>query len=229
MDDLSNLARAVAETPPIVRVPQRVGLLPRLTAAMVDVVLLSLILLLCFFAISLVLYVDEKVLGARLVGGNDRLAYGSVMYAVVMLYLATEVAGGQTLGKHLAGIRVVRADGAAAGLGRLLRRWLLRRSAEIALGTVAAATVAAERLSTNWTFEAAWTGLFWLFVLVCVGSLLIMLPRRQALHDLLVGTAVFPEEQVIHVHDAGRAFEARPVATAASPTASPVDAEDFPR
>lgn len=93
----------------------------RVVAALVDIAILFVA-----FVLMAVLLGDSSAgdgeASANLDGGAALL-----YFAVVFLYyFLQELAGGQTLGKRLLGIKVVREDGSAAGAGPVAGRTALR-------------------------------------------------------------------------------------------------------
>ena len=93
----------------------------RVGAALIDIVILFVV-----FILMSVLFGDSSAgdgsASANLDGGAALL-----YFAIVFLYyFVQELAGGQTLGKRLLGIRVVREDGSAAGAGPIAGRTALR-------------------------------------------------------------------------------------------------------
>jgi uncharacterized RDD family membrane protein YckC len=93
----------------------------RIGAALIDILLMALL----FVLVGLALGEGESSDG----GGSITLEGGSLLvYLALMLlyYFATEATSGQTVGKRLLGIRVVRADGAPAGAGPIAGRTALR-------------------------------------------------------------------------------------------------------
>lgn len=107
-------APAVASDPTEV-VGRRIG------AALIDIALMALL----FVVLGLALGEGETSDG----NASITLEGGSfVLYLGLMLlyYFATEATSGQTLGKRLLGVRVVRADGSPAGAGAIAGRTALR-------------------------------------------------------------------------------------------------------
>ena len=93
----------------------------RVLAALVDIVLMGIL----FVVVGLVLGAGESSGGevSIVLKGGDALIY---FVLVLLYYFATEAASGQTLGKRLLKLKVVRADGSAAGAGSIAARTLLR-------------------------------------------------------------------------------------------------------
>jgi uncharacterized RDD family membrane protein YckC len=93
----------------------------RIGAALIDVALMVLLFILLGIALGEGEASDDGA-SVSLEGG------GAVLFFVLMLgyYFATEAAWGQTLGKRLLGLKVVRADGSTAGPGPVAGRTLLR-------------------------------------------------------------------------------------------------------
>jgi uncharacterized RDD family membrane protein YckC len=93
----------------------------RIGAALFDL----LVLFLLFVALA-VLIGDTSSEGGSFEVRNDGADF-LVFVAVSLLYYGgSELLTGQTLGKRLAGVRVVRVDGSRAGAGAIVLRTLLR-------------------------------------------------------------------------------------------------------
>lgn len=93
----------------------------RVAAALIDLLLMFLL-----FVVMAALFGSSRASGGQAsanLDGGPALAY----FAMVFVYFfVQEVAGGQTLGKRMLGVKVVRADGSAAGAGPIAGRTALR-------------------------------------------------------------------------------------------------------
>ena len=93
----------------------------RIGAAVVDVLVLAIVFLLAGVAFGGAEAGDGQA-SVRLEG-----AQALVYFAIVLIYyFAAEAATGQTLGKRVLGLRVVRLDGSPAGAGAIALRTILR-------------------------------------------------------------------------------------------------------
>ena len=103
-------------------------------------------------------------------------------YLIAVVYFLFEGLTGYTLGKLVLGIRIANDDGTAAGVGKLLYRYLLKNSsyflALIALftGVHALATLG----------NVAW-------LLIFIGCFFTLGVKKQAFHDMIAKTAVYPK------------------------------------
>ncbi len=98
------------------------------------------------------------------------------------VYFLVEGFTGYTLGKFVLGIRIASDDGTAAGIGKLLFRYLVKNSNLVL------------------SLAALFTGVYALATLGKVAGLLIFVGcfftlgvKRQAFHDMIAKTAVYPK------------------------------------
>lgn len=126
---------------------------------------------------------EGSLLGAMLGGTIGFVAGGLVFY---LLYFLLEPLSAATPGKWLLGIRVARADGVAASLAVLLRRYAIKISPVI----VAALGIA---IGLDEPLQIV-AGL--LALALVVGYLFALSPARQTLHDKIAATAVFARSHV---------------------------------
>ena len=119
-------------------------------------------------------------------------AMGGIFGAIIGMALAATVIGtvyfllegftGYTLGKFILGIRIASDDGTAAGIGKLLFRYLVKNS-NLVLSLVA--------LFTGVTALATLGKVAGL--LIFVGCFFTLGMKRQAFHDMIAKTAVYPK------------------------------------
>ena len=172
----------------------------RLVAFLVDsVILLSFVLVLMAVAGLQLLIASD--FGDEDAPDASYYAILAIVMAVIPLWLAFNVAlcqwRGQTVGKYVADIRVVSADGRPPGLGRSLARFLLLHPllfhpflALLWLPTAAiifSLTFSAAVLTG--TMAVMFLSIFATFL--AAGSILVD-GRRRALHDRVTGTMVVP-------------------------------------
>lgn len=103
-------------------------------------------------------------------------------YVIAVVYFLLEGFTGYTLGKFILGIRVANDDGTAAGVGKLLYRYLVKNSGYVlvvvALVTGVGAVATLGRLAG---------------LLIFIGCFFTLGMRRQAFHDMIAKTAVYPK------------------------------------
>ena len=130
---------------------------------------------------------DTSPMTGAAIGGAIGAAVGFVIAAVLIgcVYFLVEGFTGFTLGKLILGIRIANADGTQAPLPTLLGRYAIKnagsllRVLSVFSGITALATL------------GSLAGL-----VVFIGCFLALGAKRQALHDQLMKTAVFPKELV---------------------------------
>ena len=105
---------------------------------------------------------------------------------MAFVYFLLEAVLGRAVGKLILGLRIAGEDARPASVPRLLLRTLIKTAASgiklLALGTGAMALNRVGNL---------------VGVVVVGGCLLVLWPRRQALHDLAARTAVFHASDVV--------------------------------
>jgi uncharacterized RDD family membrane protein YckC len=120
-------------------------------------------------------------------GGALGAIFGFIVAAVVIsaVYFLLEGFTGYTVGKLILGIRIANADATAAPLTRLLGRFAIKNSNSILafLGLVA---------GTRALFSLGNVA----GLIVFVGCFLALGVNKQALHDRIMGTAVYPRDLI---------------------------------
>jgi uncharacterized RDD family membrane protein YckC len=143
--------------------------------------------------------------------------------AAAAAYLLPEAFRGRTLGKRLLRLRIVARDGARTGRAALLARWAVKCSPLFVATAVVCSELAADRYpltdavtplvsaierlleragARSWVFQSvAWMPIVYgggipVAAVLFAGCLTALGPRRQALHDRLTSTAVFPDTGV---------------------------------
>lgn len=101
------------------------------------------------------------------------------------IYFLLEGFTGYTLGKLILGIRIASDDGTHAGIGKLLFRWLVKNSGFmltlVALFTATPSLLTLSRLAS---------------LIIFVGCFFTLGVKRQAFHDMIAKTAVFPKGSI---------------------------------
>lgn len=130
--------------------------------------------------------------GGAEVGG----ALGGILGAFAGIFLGIPVAGvviamweastGAALGKLALGIKIKSADGSLASFNQRLIRSLFKYNAQV-LGLVAIVT-GVEAIGTVGNIG---------ILVVIIGCLLVLGGEKQALHDKLAGTAVYPKDATV--------------------------------
>lgn len=182
---------------------QRIGFGKRLGAWALDCVFVIIVSVVGGTAIGgwLGAYTGAAALGAAgaATGGADNAqaaaALGGLFGAIAGMALAAsliwtvyflfEGLTGYTLGKLILGIRVASDDGTRAGVGKLLLRWLIKNSGFvltlIGLFTLTPSLFTVSRLAS---------------LIIFVGCFFTLGMKRQAFHDMLAKTAVYPKAAI---------------------------------
>ena len=174
---------------------QRIGFGKRLGALLLDVVVVCVLALILGSTLGAALGglgglvamgggEGEAAMAMAAMGGALGTVLGTVFGAVIVwpVYFLIEGFTGYTAGKFMLGIRVASADGAAAPVGRLLGR------------------VALKNIGTLLSLVAAFSGIQAFYYVGNIGALIIFVGcffvlgvSRQAIHDRIMGTAVYPK------------------------------------
>jgi uncharacterized RDD family membrane protein YckC len=183
---------------------QRVGFGPRLGALLLDCVIVAVLAVVGGGTISGLLGLtgaavlssamsssgaDSLALATAAIGGMFGAIFGFVVAAALIgvAYFLIEGFTGYTLGKLMLGIRVANADGTAAGVGTLLARYAIKNCNFIL--TVLAVVSGMGVLKTLGNLGG---------LAVFVGCFFTLGMKKQALHDMIVGTAVYPKGVIKH-------------------------------
>ncbi|MGH7674744.1 MAG: RDD family protein [Gemmatimonadales bacterium] len=124
---------------------------------------------------------------AALTAGMIGTMMGVVAAAAVLgtVYFLVEGFTGFTLGKLLLGIRVGSADGTQAPVSQLLKRYALKNISF--LSTLLAAVTGVALINTVGSL---------LGLAIFIGCFFVLGANRQALHDMLAKTAVYPKDKL---------------------------------
>jgi len=124
---------------------------------------------------------------AALTAGMMGAMMGVIAAAAVLgtVYFLVEGFTGYTLGKLLLGIRVASADGRQAPLSQLLARFAMKNINFLC--TVLAALTGVALLGTVGNL---------LGLAIFVGCFFVLGASRQALHDMIAKTAVYPKDKI---------------------------------
>ena len=126
----------------------------------------------------------DNAQAAAAMGGLFGAIAGIVIaaYLIVVVYFLLEGLTGYTLGKLVLGIRIANDDGTAAGVGKLLYRYLLKNSGSV-LALVALFS-GVHALATLGNVAG---------LLIFVGCFFTLGVKKQAFHDMIAKTAVYPK------------------------------------
>jgi uncharacterized RDD family membrane protein YckC len=171
---------------------QRIGFGKRLGALLLDCVIVGVLVVVLGGAVGGMLGLSAEGLAAA---GESGAMSGAMMGAMVgmmaamaviaLVYFLLEGFTGYTLGKLILGIRVANEDGSQAGVSTLFARWALKNISSVL--TVAALFSGIELFRVLGNVGG---------LVIFVGCFLVLGMSRQALHDRLVKTAVFPRGMV---------------------------------
>jgi uncharacterized RDD family membrane protein YckC len=179
-------------------VPVRATFFPRLAAVLIDGVVIGLggaLLIPVVTALDIRPGMDVSALlqglppetAAAAAGALDlSVAFGLGVSIVSWALVVWEALTGATPGRLLAGLRVRAAGGGPAALYQLILRAAARNSQAVVAGLGTALAAHYPPLSLACGPASLVCGL-----VTFVGCFLVLAPARQALHDLLAGTAVY--------------------------------------
>jgi uncharacterized RDD family membrane protein YckC len=178
---------------------QRIGFGPRLGALLIDCLLVGVL-------VAVLGGIIGGMFGAAAGGGGAAMstgtgpdataaAMGGVFGALAGMLIAAAVLGlayfliegftGYTLGKLMLGIRIANADGTQAPVSRLLLRWAVKNNNFLL--TVLAAASGVRFLATLGSLGG---------LVIFVGCFLALGASKQALHDRICDTAVWPKNVI---------------------------------
>ncbi|HJQ65826.1 MAG TPA: RDD family protein [Gemmatimonadales bacterium] len=179
---------------------QRVGFGPRLGAWLLDVVIVGVLAFLGGGTIGTMLGVtagaalggamaqaDSAQAAAALVGGllGGLFAFAIAVAVIGCVYFLIEGLTGYTLGKLILGIRVASDDGTAAPVGKLLMRFAIKNSGYIL--TLLSGLAGIRALGTLGNVAG---------LITFVGCFFTLGMKKQAFHDMLAHTAVYPKAAI---------------------------------
>jgi uncharacterized RDD family membrane protein YckC len=179
---------------------QRIGFGPRLGALLIDCVLVGVLVAVLGGVIGGMFGAAAGGAGAALSTGassdaQTAAAMGGIIGALLGMAIAFAVIGcvyfllegftGYTLGKLMLGIRIANADGTQAPVSKLLMRWAVKNNNFI-LSVFAAAT-GVRLLATLGSLGG---------LVIFIGCFLALGASKQALHDRICDTAVWPKNMV---------------------------------
>jgi len=106
-------------------------------------------------------------------------------FLIGLVYFLMEGLTGYTLGKLILGIRIANDDGTAAGVGKLMYRYLVKNSNAVL--TVLAVVTGVSVLATLGKLAG---------LAIFVGCFFTLGMKRQAFHDMIAKTAVYPRTAI---------------------------------
>ena len=179
---------------------QRIGFGPRLGALLIDCVLVVVLVAVLGGTIGGMFGAAAGGAGAAIStgtgsGAQNAAAMGGMLGALAGMLIAAAVLGlvyfliegftGYTLGKLMLGIRIANADGTQAPVSRLLLRWAVKNNNFLL--TVLAAATGVRFLVTLGSLGG---------LVIFVGCFLALGASKQALHDRICDTAVWPKKMI---------------------------------
>ena len=177
---------------------ERAGFGIRLAAAAIDVVLLAVLSMMVGMLSGGLVTVLVHSLGltqffpttagavafSGFLGILAAIAMGCLVASLLSLpYNLMEAIGGWTPGKLVMGLRVRQADGSPPSFGQIFARWLVKHNS-VLLFLLTFVGIPAMVLSGPGQ------------MVIWLGCFLVLTPKRQALHDMASGTAVFEANQL---------------------------------
>jgi uncharacterized RDD family membrane protein YckC len=182
---------------------QRVGFGPRLGALLLDLVIVCVLAFVGGSTIGGMLGLTAgAALGGAMANGADSLAagmaaVGGILGGIFAFVIAAAVIGivyfliegftGFTLGKLMLGIRVANDDGTAAPVSKLLARFALKNNNFIL--TVLGALSGVSAMITIGRLGG---------LAIFVGCFFTLGMKKQAFHDMIAKTAVYPKGVIKH-------------------------------
>jgi uncharacterized RDD family membrane protein YckC len=173
----------------------RIGFGKRLGAMVLDVILCGVLVAVAGGVVGGMLGLGAGSLAAgqgdAAAGAMSGAALGAVMGMIAAaavigcVYFLVEGFTGYTLGKLILGIRVANADGTQAPVSTLLARWALKNVNFVL--TVVALLTGIELIRVLGNVGG---------LVIFVGCFLVLGVSKQALHDRIVHTAVYPKNMV---------------------------------
>jgi uncharacterized RDD family membrane protein YckC len=171
---------------------QRIGFGKRLGALLLDCVIVGVLVVVLGGAVGGMLGLTaEGLAAAGQPGAMTGAAMGAMvgmmaaMAVIALVYFLMEGFTGYTLGKLILGIRIANEDGSQAGVSTLFARWALKNISSLL--TVAAVITGIELFGVLGNVGG---------LVIFVGCFLVLGMSRQALHDRLVKTAVYPKGMI---------------------------------
>ncbi len=179
---------------------QRIGFGPRLGALLIDCVLVVVLVAVLGGTIGGMFGAAAGGAGAAMStgtgsGAQSAAAMGGMLGAFAGMLIAAAVLGlvyfliegftGYTLGKLMLGIRIANADGTQAPVSRLLLRWAVKNNNF--LFSVLAVATGVGLLTTLGRLGG---------LVIFVGCFLALGASKQALHDRICDTAVWPKKMI---------------------------------
>jgi len=179
---------------------QRIGFGPRLGALLIDCVLVGVLVGVLGGVIGGMFGAAAGGAGSALSSGTgsdaqSAAAVGGMIGAIAGMLIAAAVLGlayfliegftGYTLGKLMLGMRIANADGTQAPVSRLLGRWAVKNNNFLL--TVLAAATGVRALATLGSLGG---------LVIFIGCFLALGASKQALHDRICDTAVWPKKLV---------------------------------
>lgn len=179
---------------------QRVGFGPRLGALLIDCILVGVLVLVLGGFIGGMFGAAAGGSAAAVSSGGAQdaqtaAALGGMFGAIAGMIIAAAVLGlayfliegltGYTLGKLMLGIRIASADGTQAPVQKLLLRWAVKNNNFLL--SVLAAVSGVKLLATLGSLGG---------LVIIIGCFLALGASKQALHDRICDTAVWPKALV---------------------------------
>ncbi len=169
--------------------PDRVGIPPRAAALLLD--LTGVLLLAFLFGPWIGIRLGLDTVGGQGPGAGGMMAAGAAGSAVIgLLWFGVEGIWGASPGKRLLRLRIGTEAGERARLRTYALRWALKNAPTL-LGLVGViVSLHLPRLGNGFTLLSYLSG-----VVILAGCFIAYRSDRQALHDILAGTAVYRAPQ----------------------------------
>jgi len=179
---------------------QRIGFGPRLGALLIDCVLVGVLVAVLGGVIGGMFGAAAGGAGSAISSGSGTdaqtaAAMGGMIGALAGMIIAAAVLGlayfliegftGYTLGKLMLGMRIASADGTQAPVSKLLTRWAVKNNNFLL--TVLATATGVKFLATLGSLGG---------LVIFIGCFLALGASKQALHDRICDTAVWPKNMV---------------------------------
>ncbi len=193
-DDLAELAAAARTAIPQDPIYRRISVVPRIIAAVIDMVLVGLLVLGVWIVDNFTGLLENFVRQFREPAVDSLMLLFPTLW---LLYTTTEIFGAATPGKSIVAIRIASTNFTPASRKQRLQRWMIRRTSAIVMLVFVLLYVAQRNapitVFSESFFESAEPVTALLQIPLIIAFLFCGGRNRLALYDRLLGTAVIDD------------------------------------